>query len=168
MISQTHYDDRQQSNFIYLLMKMIEIQSFQLKAATDFFIISKGYLTIDNALSKYIVASNKLLSEFVETSMIINQDRLSVDQIYTIISTYSNEYYHNLSPLESLSNEYISSQIKIEANFSQLYFDMALHESISYNLPEEIYQLRKALQPKVSAQVQKETRLSRNQQKDKK
>lgn len=156
------YDDKQQSNFIFLLLKMLEIHSFQLKLATNFFIKSKGYLTLDNALSKYIIESNALISEYVKTSMIINQDRISIDNIYTLISRYSFEYYKSLTRLEVLSNEYIFSNIKIEAAFSKLYMEMVTHEEIDYNLPEEIYQLKRSLQPNVSASVQKATRTLNN------
>lgn len=156
------YDDKQQSNFIFLLLKMLEIHSFQLKLATNFFIKSKGYLTLDNALSKYIIESNALINEYVKTSMIINQDRISIDNIYTLISRYSFEYYKSLTRLEVLSNEYIFSNIKIEAAFSKLYMEMVTHEEIDYNLPEEIYQLKRSLQPNVSASVQKATRKLNN------
>ncbi len=152
------YDDRQQSNFIFLLLKMLEIHSFQVNLATNFFIKSKGYLTLDNALSKYIIGSNALINEYVKTSMIINQDRISIDNIYTLISRYSFEYYKLLAPLEALSNEYIFSNIKIEASFSKLYVEMVSHEKIDYNLPEGIYQLKRSLLPDVSASVQKATR----------
>lgn len=156
------YDDKQQSDFIFLLLKMLEIHSFQIKLATDFFIKSKGYLTLDNALSKYIIESDALISEYVKTSMIVNQNRISIDNIYTLISRYSSEYYKSLAPLEALSNEYIFSNIKIEAAFSKLYMEMVSHDKIDYNLPEEIYQLKRSLQPNVSASVQKATRTLKN------
>ena len=94
--------------------------------------------------------------------MIINQDRISIDNIYTLISRYSFEYYKSLTRLEVLSNEYIFSNIKIEAAFSKLYMEMVTHEEIDYNLPEEIYQLKRSLQPNVSASVQKATRKLNN------
>ena len=119
-------------------------------------------MTLDNALSKYIIESNALISEYVKTSMIVNQDRISIDNIYTLISRYSSEYYKSLAPLETLSNEYIFSNIKIEAAFSKLYMEMVSHDKIDYNLPEQIYQLKKSLQPNVSASVQKATRTLNN------
>ena len=155
------FDDEQQANFIQLILKLIEIQNQQIALASDFFLNSLGYLSLNHGLQKYLINTYQLNTKLMRETSQINQKQVDVDTIYRLTTNYTNEYYNNIYILKSLSENCENSKIKIEQDFNKFFLVLSSHDNVDFNIAESVYQIKRNLQTKINLETQKLSRINK-------